>query len=81
MRCAYLSTDEVNNALARKWAAACGIKLFPLAPKDGLPPHPTLSPLGGRGKGEGAAGPGIRRRPVRLGLLACRVAPGKCSPT
>jgi hypothetical protein len=37
MRCAYLSTDEVNNALALEWAAACGIELFPLAPKDGLP--------------------------------------------
>jgi hypothetical protein len=37
MRCAYLTTDEVNNALALEWAAACGIELFPLAPKDGPP--------------------------------------------
>jgi hypothetical protein len=37
MRCAYLSTDEVNNALALEWAIACGIELFPLAPKDELP--------------------------------------------
>jgi len=37
MRCAYLSTDEVNNALALEWAAGCGINLFRLAPKDGQP--------------------------------------------
>ncbi len=37
MRCAYLTTDEVNKALALAWAAACGIELFPLAPKDGVP--------------------------------------------
>jgi hypothetical protein len=37
MRCAYLTTDEVNEALAREWSAACGVELFPLAPKDGLP--------------------------------------------
>ena len=37
MRCAYLTTDEANTALALEWAAACGIDLFPLAPKEGLP--------------------------------------------
>jgi hypothetical protein len=37
MRCAYLTTDEVNTALALEWAAAFGIELFPLAPKDGVP--------------------------------------------
>ena len=37
MRCAYLTTDDVNKALALKWAAACGISMFPLAPKDGVP--------------------------------------------
>jgi hypothetical protein len=37
MRCAHLSMDEVNNALALEWAAPCGIELVPLAPKDGLP--------------------------------------------
>ena len=37
MRCAYLTTDEVNNALALEWAATCGIVLFPLTPKEGLP--------------------------------------------
>ncbi len=36
MRCAYLTTDEVNYALALELAAACGINLFPSAPKEGL---------------------------------------------
>jgi hypothetical protein len=56
MRCAYLSTDEANNALALEWAAACGIELFPLAPKDGLPPHPTHSPSGRVGRVRGLPG-------------------------
>jgi hypothetical protein len=36
MRCAYLTTDEVNTALAGEWALEYGITLFPLAPKEGL---------------------------------------------
>jgi hypothetical protein len=36
MRFAYLSTDEVNQALASEMATECGI-LFHLAPKDGPP--------------------------------------------
>jgi hypothetical protein len=37
MRIAYLTTDEVNEALAREMARDCGIDLYPLAPKDGPP--------------------------------------------
>jgi hypothetical protein len=37
MRFAYLSTDEVNIALALAMAKGCGVTLNPLAPKDGLP--------------------------------------------
>jgi hypothetical protein len=34
MRIAYLTTDEVNRHLAEGMAAACGLTLCPLAPKD-----------------------------------------------
>src|SRR5947209_7133634 len=37
MRFAYLTTDEVNEALARDLALACGATLEPLGPRDGLP--------------------------------------------
>jgi hypothetical protein len=37
MRIAYLSTDEVNVHLAEVMAAACGLTLCPLAPKDPPP--------------------------------------------
>jgi hypothetical protein len=37
MRCAYLTTDEVNNALAQDWADLCGVELRLVAPKDGRP--------------------------------------------
>jgi hypothetical protein len=37
MRIAYLSTDEVNVHLAGAMAAACGLTLCPLAPKDPPP--------------------------------------------
>jgi hypothetical protein len=37
MRIAFLTTDEVNEALALEMAQACGIDLYPLAPKDGPP--------------------------------------------
>jgi len=35
MRFAYLTTDEVNQALAVEMAANCGVILCPFAPKDG----------------------------------------------
>jgi hypothetical protein len=41
MRIAYLSTDEVNLHLAEEMAAACGLTLYPLAPKD-PPPDETF---------------------------------------
>ena len=37
MRVAYLTTDEVNLTLAEQMAAACGVTLCPLAPKDTPP--------------------------------------------
>jgi hypothetical protein len=37
MRVAYLTTDEVNQALALEMALECGVTLFPLVPKDGPP--------------------------------------------
>ncbi len=37
MRIAYLTTDEVNLHLAEEMAAACGLTLCPLAPKDPPP--------------------------------------------
>jgi hypothetical protein len=37
MRIAYLTTDEVNRYLAEGMAAACGLTLCPLAPKDPPP--------------------------------------------
>jgi hypothetical protein len=37
MRIAYLTTDEVNEAVALEMAQACGVALYPLAPKDGPP--------------------------------------------
>ena len=37
MRIAYLTTDEVNLHLAEEMAAACGLTLCPLAPKDAPP--------------------------------------------
>jgi hypothetical protein len=37
MRIAFLTTDEVNEARAREMALACGVALFPLAPKDEPP--------------------------------------------
>jgi hypothetical protein len=37
MRCAYLSTDEVNQALAVAMAVECGVTLYALAPRDGPP--------------------------------------------
>jgi hypothetical protein len=37
MRIAYLTTDEVNRHLAEEMAAACGLMLCPLAPKDPPP--------------------------------------------
>jgi hypothetical protein len=37
MRLAYLTTDEVNQALAQEMAPRCGVSLCPLAPKDGPP--------------------------------------------
>jgi hypothetical protein len=37
MRCAYLTTDEVNEALALEMAHACGVALDPVAPKDAPP--------------------------------------------
>jgi hypothetical protein len=37
MRIAYLTTDEVNEALALEMAQACGVALCPLAPRDGPP--------------------------------------------
>jgi hypothetical protein len=37
MRFAYLTSDEVNQALALEMAPQCGVTLYPLAPKDGLP--------------------------------------------
>ena len=37
MRVAYLTTDEVNEELARQMAQECGLTLCPLAPKDDPP--------------------------------------------
>jgi len=37
MRLAYLTIDEVNEALALEMARACGVHLDPLAPKDPPP--------------------------------------------
>jgi hypothetical protein len=37
MRCAYLTLDEVNEALALEMAHGCGVLLCPLAPKDAPP--------------------------------------------
>jgi hypothetical protein len=37
MRFAYLTTDEVNEALALEIAHACGLALEPLVPKQGPP--------------------------------------------
>jgi hypothetical protein len=37
MRIAYCSTDELNRDLAEKMAAACGLTLCPLDPKDASP--------------------------------------------
>jgi hypothetical protein len=37
MRFAYLTTDEVNGALALETARDCGVALYPLAPKEGPP--------------------------------------------
>jgi hypothetical protein len=37
MHIAYLTTDEVNRYLAEAMAAACGLTLCPLAPKDPPP--------------------------------------------
>jgi hypothetical protein len=37
MRIAYLTTDEVNQHLAKEMAAACRVTLCPLAPKDPPP--------------------------------------------
>jgi len=37
MRIAYLSTDEVNLDLARRWARKCGCKVVPLGPRHPLP--------------------------------------------
>jgi hypothetical protein len=38
MRCAYLTIDEVNEALAVEMAGACGVLLDLLTPKE-APPH------------------------------------------
>jgi hypothetical protein len=37
MRIAYLTTDEVNPDLARRWAQTCGCEVIPLSPRDPLP--------------------------------------------
>jgi hypothetical protein len=37
MRIAYLTMDEVNLNLAEEMAAACGLTLCPLSPKDSAP--------------------------------------------
>ena len=37
MRIAYLTTDEVNEALALEMALACDVALEPLVPKQGPP--------------------------------------------
>jgi hypothetical protein len=37
MRFAYLTTDEVNEALAMEMAQACGVALETLVPKEGPP--------------------------------------------
>jgi hypothetical protein len=37
MRFAYLTTDEVNQALAPEMALGCGVRLDTLFPKDGPP--------------------------------------------
>jgi len=37
MRIAYLSTDEVNLDLARRWASTCGCEVVPLTPRDPRP--------------------------------------------
>ena len=37
MRIAYLTTDEVNRHLAEEMAAACGVTLCPLEPRDHPP--------------------------------------------
>jgi hypothetical protein len=37
MRIAYLSTDEVNADLARRWASTCSCEVIPLWPRDPLP--------------------------------------------
>jgi hypothetical protein len=37
MRIAYLTTDEVNPDLARRWASSCGCDVIPLSPRDPLP--------------------------------------------
>lgn len=37
MRVAYLTTDEVNEALALDMAHTCGVAFEPLVPKQGLP--------------------------------------------
>jgi hypothetical protein len=37
MRIAYLSTDEVNLALAAQMAEACDCQLYPLSPRDAAP--------------------------------------------
>jgi hypothetical protein len=37
MRIAYLTTDEVNRHLVEEMAAACGLTLCPLAPRDPPP--------------------------------------------
>jgi hypothetical protein len=37
MRIAYLSTDEVNLDLARRWAKTCRCEVIALSPRDPLP--------------------------------------------
>jgi hypothetical protein len=48
MRIAYMTTDEVNQALAAKLAAKCGAVICALLPKDSLPEgqfHAVLNDL------------------------------------
>jgi hypothetical protein len=37
MRIAYLTTDEVNRSWVQRMAAACGLELSPLEPRDAVP--------------------------------------------
>src|SRR5262249_48680352 len=68
MRIAYLSTDEVNLHLAEEMAAACGLTLCPLDPKDPPPDEAVDALLYGWDPG-----PAERQPEVLAELLAGRL--------